>query len=104
MSYDLAGLLSGLPVFANGQLHVALRQQFPNSPAQTLYSSGQQPQNGITQSFSTQHPNWTLIISSPAQALHSASSQFALLIALAVAALCFLAASVLNAQQPTAPT
>lgn len=92
MSYDLAGLLSGLPVFANGQPYVALRQQFPNSPAQTLYSSGQQPQNGITQSFSTQHPNWTLIISSPAQALHSAPSQFALLIALAVAALCFLAA------------
>lgn len=92
MIYDLASVLSGLPVFANGQLHVTLQQQFPNSPAQILYSLGRQPSDAITQSFSTKHPNWTLIISSPAQILRSASSQSALLIALAVAALCFLAA------------
>lgn len=92
MTYDLASLLRGFPVFANGQLHVVLQQQFPNSPTQILYSSGQQPSDAVTQSFSTQHPNWTLIISSPEQALHPASSQSALFIALGVAALGFLAA------------
>lgn len=92
MTYDIAGLLSGLPTFANEQLYVALLQQFPNSPVQTLYSSGQQPNDGITQSFNTMHPNWTLTLSVPAHALHSASSQSALLIALGVTTLCFLAA------------
>ncbi|QEY59860.1 phosphomannomutase/phosphoglucomutase [Pseudomonas sp. C27(2019)] len=92
MTYDLTGLLSGLPAFANRQLHVALQQQFPNSPAQILYSSGQQPSDAITQTFSTKHPNWSVIISSPAPALYASSSQSALLIALAVAVLSFLAA------------
>ncbi len=92
MTYDLADLLSGLPVFSNRQLHVALQQQFPNSPVQTLYSSGQLPSAAISQSFNTQHPNWTLVVSSPAQALYSSSAQLALLIAFIVAVLSFLAA------------
>lgn len=92
LTYDVTSLLSDLPVLANGQLHVALQQQFPNSPTQTLYSTGQQANDSVTQSFRTKHPNWTVTISSPAQALYSASSQSALLIALAAAALCLLTA------------
>lgn len=92
ITYDLASLLSGLPAFVDDNLHVTLQQQFPNAPVQTLYSSGNQPSNGLSQSFSTQHPYWTLVVSAPASVTSTLSLSSPLLLALAAALLSIIAA------------
>lgn len=92
MVYDLARVLSGLPQFTNMQLQVTLQQQFANAPAQRLYSLGSPPSHALSQSFSTQHPNWTLIINAPAYMQGASSSRFTLLIALVLALLSIISA------------
>lgn len=65
IAYNAAEVFKGLPVFANNQLQITLQQQFANAPLQTLYSQGSSPSEGNRYSFSTQHPNWTLVIDAP---------------------------------------
>lgn len=87
MVYDLASLLDGLPQFANVPMQITLQQQFANAPVQILYQSGSQPSNAVSQSFSTQHPNWTLVISAPGAFENVTASHSSLLAALIIALL-----------------
>ncbi len=87
IAYDAASVFKGLPVFANNQLQITLQQQFQNAPLQTLYSQGNMPNNGTSYSFSTQHPNWTLVLTTPSSFAQQSSLLSALLIAIGLAAL-----------------
>ncbi len=87
IAYDAASVFKGLPVFANNQLQITLQQQFQNAPLQTLYSQGNMPNNGTSYSFSTQHPNWTLVLTTPSSFAQQSSLPSALLIAIGLAAL-----------------
>jgi phosphomannomutase/phosphoglucomutase len=92
MAYDAAAIFKGLPVFSNAQLHVVLQQQFQNAPTQILYSQGNMPSNGSSYTFSTQHPNWTLVIHTPSTLAQQSSLLSALLLAVGLAALFVLCA------------
>lgn len=92
ITYDLASLLEGLPVFPHAQLQVTLQQQFANGPVQTLYSLGSAPSEALSRTFNTNNPNWKLVISAPDLASNAAVLNSSFLTALALALLCMLAA------------
>ena len=92
LTYDLSSLLSGLPSSTQQGLQITLQQQFANAPAQVLYSSGQTPANPMSQTFATQHPNWTVIVTGPSTPPAFSTLQTHLLTALACAVLLILAA------------
>lgn len=92
VAYDAASVFKGLPVFSNSQLQVTLQQQFQNAPLQILYSQGQMPDNGTTYSFNTQHPNWTLVLTTPSNLAQQSSLLSSLLLALGLAVLFLLSA------------
>ncbi len=92
IAYDAASIFTGLPVFADAQLHVELQQQFPNAPVQILYSQGNMPSNGNSYTFNTQHPNWKLVINAPSSLAQQSSLLSVLLFAAALAALFILCA------------
>ena len=92
VAYDAASVFKGLPLFANAQLQVTLQQQFQNAPLQVLYSQGNLPNNGTSYSFNTQHPNWTLVLTTPSTLAQQSSLLSALLLALGLAVLFLLSA------------
>ncbi|MFB0962132.1 MAG: hypothetical protein QMB97_01320, partial [Pseudomonas sp.] len=92
VAYDAASIFKGLPVFSNSQLQVTLQQQFQNAPLQILYSQGQMPDNGTTYRFNTQHPNWTLVLTTPSNLAQQSSLLSSLLLALGLAVLFLLSA------------
>lgn len=92
ITYDLASVFKGLPTFADQAVQVTLQQQFSNAPVQTLLSQGSQANGAITHSFSTQHPNWTVVLSVPASSQGVSAFNSTLLMAVLIAILCILAA------------
>lgn len=92
LSYDIASLMRGLPAFANQQLQVTIQQQFANAPVQTLYSSGNPPAKAVSQTFSTQHPNWSVTVAAPVKTPSLLTDYSTLLTALAIAVFAILLA------------